>query len=217
MNTYLEDYLYRWDKPTIRDQDLCTVFLHDDAKRYDAVKYAVRKGVLVKVRRGLYFIKLPYKPTEYDPLEVAQLIYGPSYVSLESALSYHGWIPEAVYTITSVSTRRKKTFETPLGIYGYAQTPAGTFYSEVTRHASTSSISLMAEPWKAIADALFVYRRPWHSVNDLVLDLRVERDVIKSSNLESLQRVINDFEDKQAKRVLKNFLKELQRDTSLIM
>jgi hypothetical protein len=40
-----------------------------------------------------------------DPLELAQLVHGPGYVSLETALSHHGWIPEGVYAITNVSSK----------------------------------------------------------------------------------------------------------------
>ncbi len=46
MATLLESYLYGWQKPYIRDQDLYPLFLGEDARRYDAVKYALRQGVL---------------------------------------------------------------------------------------------------------------------------------------------------------------------------
>jgi len=50
---------------------------------------------------------------------IANQLYGPSYVSLDYALSHYGLIPEAVYQITSVTTRRSKTYDTPLGRFSY--------------------------------------------------------------------------------------------------
>lgn len=86
----------------------------------------MQKGVLVKIRRGLYTINLPFKEPP-DTFELAEIIYGPSYISMESALSYHGWIPEAVYTITSATTRRKKLFKTPLGVFAFFNFPVNNF------------------------------------------------------------------------------------------
>mgnify|MGYP003523184722 CR=1 FL=1 len=58
-----------------------------------------------------------------DSFEIATVIYGPSYISFESALSYHGWIPEAVRTTTCASVKRAKEFETPIGVFFFLHIP----------------------------------------------------------------------------------------------
>jgi hypothetical protein len=58
-----------------------------------------------------------------EPMEIANPLYGPSYISLEYALSYYGLIPERVESITSVTTKRSKKFITPLGSFSYEHIP----------------------------------------------------------------------------------------------
>lgn len=72
------------------------------------------KGYIKKVIRG-YYIFSDLQPREENLYKIANRIYLPSYVSLESALSYYHLIPESVYGITSISTRRTNSFKTSIG------------------------------------------------------------------------------------------------------
>jgi hypothetical protein len=210
MNIDFQKYLIDWPKPYIRDQDLQSFFLNVNSRRYDAVKYAIRKGYLLVIRRGLYLIKLPFKKQTFDLLELAQAIYGPSYISLESALSFHGWIPEAVYTTTSVSTRRSKEFDTPIGPFSFKHAPPHNFYEQVNRIESQESVFLIAEPWKALADYIYVYKREWPSIQDLYLDMRIERETLLESNILNLERLAKSYSNKKVRSVLRSFLRELK-------
>ena len=71
-------------------------------RQFSMLKRAVAAGEVVRIHRGLYCLATRYLREKIDPHVLAQRIYGPSYISLESALSHHGWIPEAVYAVTSV-------------------------------------------------------------------------------------------------------------------
>jgi predicted transcriptional regulator of viral defense system len=209
MSTLLERYLFDWPRVYIRDQDLQVLFINGTSRRYDAVKYAVKKGYLVILKRGLYYINLPQKKQSYDLHEIGQAIYGPSYVSLESALSYHGWIPEAVYSTTSVTTRRSKEFATSIGYFSYAHTPSLNFYDEVNRIESNEDVFLIAEPWKAIADYLYVYKKRWHTIQDLYHDMRIEIDILKGSRIASLKRVVKSYASQKVRTTLNKFLRDL--------
>ncbi|MGI4871814.1 MAG: type IV toxin-antitoxin system AbiEi family antitoxin domain-containing protein [Janthinobacterium lividum] len=86
----------------------------------------------------------------------ANRIYQPSYLSLETALSYHGLIPEGVYTLTSVSTRKTQTYATPLGEFSYQRLkPALYFGYEVLRPAGRPV--LMANLEKALLDYCYLH------------------------------------------------------------
>jgi len=102
-------------------------------RQFGLLKRAVNAGQVVRIHRGLYCLAPKYLRQKVDPLVLAQRIYGPSYISLETALSYHGWIPEAVYTITSTSLDRSREFSTPLGHFSFTRIPQETFYTEVIR------------------------------------------------------------------------------------
>ena len=76
------------------------------------------KGYIKKVVRG-YYIFSDLKLSEEILFKIANRIYLPSYISLESALSYYHLIPESVYGITSISTRKTYHFRTSIGEFIY--------------------------------------------------------------------------------------------------
>ena len=120
--------------------------------RYGLVKRAIRAGEIIHLRRGLYVLSKRYRRHPANLYEIAQNIYGPSYISVESALSYHGWIPEAVYTVTSACAKRSKVVKTPLGLFSYDHLPSNDFYGGVLRVASAEGgVFLMATPWRALS------------------------------------------------------------------
>ena len=214
MDKKLELFLYEWAKPYVHDEDLAVLFLGEEQRRYDAIKLAKKKQILLPIRRGLYQIGKPFSKTNCEPFELAQAIYGPSYISLESALSFHGWIPEAVYTTTSVCSKRSKEVKTPLGVFRYSHTPTSHFFLNVERvvteqDKNNSSIFLVAEPWKAVADAIYCYKRCWKSIFDLATDFRIEIETMKQSDHKSLFHIAEYYESDRVQKTLYIFLKEL--------
>ena len=91
--------------------------LNDELKNYKnpgaAIRRMLSKGALLPIRHGLYTTD-PDVPRHC----LAMLIYGPSYLSFEYALSHYGLIPEGAVRFTSASFRKHKTkeFDTPFGI-----------------------------------------------------------------------------------------------------
>lgn len=121
------------------------------------LKRAVASQETIRVARGLYCLDSALTGRKFDPLELAQLVYGPSYISLEFALSYHGWIPEAVYSITSVSAKRSRVFDTPIGYFTFTRVPQRLFFAGVERvETSTGGSFMLANPLKALADLVYV-------------------------------------------------------------
>ena len=81
------------------------------------LKRAVHAGEISRIRRGLFCLDRRFLATPPNPLSLAQMVYGPSYLSSETALSWHRWIPEAVYAVVSTGLGRSREFVTPLGTY----------------------------------------------------------------------------------------------------
>jgi hypothetical protein len=73
------------------------------ARRYGAVNRALKDGSLLRLKRGTYTLARPFHRAALHPFAVAQAIHPESYISFESALAYHGWIPEAVFVAASVT------------------------------------------------------------------------------------------------------------------
>jgi hypothetical protein len=180
--------------------------------RLDAlVKRATASGEIRRIYRGLYSLADRFMRARIDPLELAQRIYGPSYVSLETALSHHGWIPEAVHAITSVALGRTRSFATPLGLFTFTRVPQRTFLSGVRRVSmERGGAFLLATPLKALADLVYAQRRDWHSVAPVVDSLRVEEESLAELTAELFDEVMSAYKPGRASRFLAGLRKDLK-------
>ena len=112
----------------------------------------VKDGVLIRLKRGFFCVnpEVFEKPVS-NPVVANSLYAGPSYISLEYALSFYGLIPERVMGMTSVVTGRSRHFKTPIGWFNYKTIPESLFGFGVR----TLNGYLMATPEKALCDYLF--------------------------------------------------------------
>ncbi len=124
----------------------------------------VADGRLQQLRRGRYALAAPYAKLRPHPLAVAARLVRPSYVSLQSALSYHGLIPEAVPVVTSVTTARPGRFETPLGSFSYRHVKPALFWGyeniRLDERQPAGQAALVASPEKALVDLLYLTPGP---------------------------------------------------------
>ena len=106
-------------------------------------------GDLIPLRRGLYL-----RDHTVDPLSLASAIYGPSYISYESALAWHGLIPEKVGAIMSATLKRPADFENPMGHFWYHHIPDRIFSVGIERVDDLLLPWLLASPTKALCDSV---------------------------------------------------------------
>jgi predicted transcriptional regulator of viral defense system len=132
-------------------------FLQDTLRPYqsvaDKITLMLRRGEITRIRKGLYIRSRLFGGT-VEPLEIANAVYGPSYVSLEYALSRYAMIPERVVTITCVTSKRSKSFETPVALFTYTHIPAAAYAAGVTIEMQGAIGVLIATPEKALCDKL---------------------------------------------------------------
>ena len=114
----------------------------------------VRSGEIVRVKKGLYVSN----GAVVDRWVLAGLIYGPSYISLETALAHHGLIPERVDEVTCISTKRPRLFDTPMGRFSYRAVPARVFLMGVALVEAEGGNHLLASPEKALCDRVALVR-----------------------------------------------------------
>jgi len=179
-------------------------------RQFSLLKRAVASGEVVRVHRGLYCLSTKYLRQKLDPLVLAQRIYGPSYISLETALSHHVWIPEAVYAITSVSLDRSREYGTPLGHFSFTRVPQRTFYAQVERvENEDGGAFLLASPLKAMADYVYVHRCDWDSTRPVVESLRVDESLLAGIGTYELDRLLANYSSQRVQRFLKGLRKDL--------
>ncbi len=206
----LDEILRTTRYSTLSDVELTVWLGGTPASRYNRVTRALSSGDLIRLRRGLYCIGESWRRgLQLNLYELAQRIYGPSYISLESALSYHGWIPEAVYTTTSVCVKRNKTFNTPLGDFSFQKIPAYNFFIDVERVVEGKNIYLMAQPWKALGDLVYCNKYDWVGIEPLVESLRIEEELLKESSVEEFDTLIKFYNSKRMTRFFQGVKKEL--------
>lgn len=179
-----------------------------DASRYNQVKRALAKGELIQLRRGLYLLGTRYQRNKVNSYELAQRIYGPSYISFESALSYYSLIPEGVQSVTSATAKRSRQFETPQGVFAYTQIPLPVFPVGVERIESEGQVFLMARPLKALADYVYANRLNWLGLEPVVQSLRIDRGDLMIEQTELLELEIH-YKVPRVSRFLKGLKKDL--------
>lgn len=188
------------------------VNLFPDASRnavYAQVQRALKSGEVIQVRRGLYHLSQAVSNRLVSIGALANLIYGPSYVSLESALSYHGWIPEGVRNCTSVTSLRPRRFATIHGSFSYTLIKQTPMMAGVLSLVEGGNSFLIATPLKALADMVASRGLDWTDCRPLVESLRIEPDELESLAAEDFEMLEGVYYSKRARRFLAGIRKEL--------
>jgi len=128
-------------------------------KPRDVVTDLLRRQQVIRIRKGLYIFGPLWRRSEVSPMTLANLLYGPSVISLDYALAWNGLIPEHVETITSITTGRSRVYETPAGRFTYLQLTPARFASSIGTGGASPMNWLMAEPLKALADKVWADKR----------------------------------------------------------
>lgn len=134
----------------------------------DIITRMLRAGELVRVKKGIYVFGKDYARRPYSLEILANMIYGPSYVSCEYALSFYGLIPEAVHEVTSITTGRNKYFDTPAGRFSYRYLPVNRYQVGLDRITISDGVgALIASPEKALADTVFKRKEMTANIDEL--------------------------------------------------
>jgi predicted transcriptional regulator of viral defense system len=112
-----------------------------------------KKGYIKKLVNKWYFFEdLPHN--EMLSYRISNCIYQPSYVSMESAFSYYDMIPEGVYSVEAISSRKTVSYRTPAGLFNYRHLSPPLFFGyQIIRYNELPV--LMAGPEKALLDYLY--------------------------------------------------------------
>ena len=128
--------------------------LRDASDRRGKIARMIHAGQLLRLRRGLYATR-----RDIHPYGLAASIYGPSYVSFETALAFHGLVPEASREITSATLKRNREFENVFGRYRYRHVPRRVFPVGIERVTEGGIPFLIASPTKALCDRIALESR----------------------------------------------------------
>ncbi|OQC62840.1 MAG: hypothetical protein BWX49_01542 [Bacteroidetes bacterium ADurb.Bin008] len=163
-----------------------------------------KNGELIRLKRDLYVYNNPSISKEL----IANHLYGISYISLETALAFYGMIPERVYAIRSVTTKRAKTFTTPVGIFEYRTVDPEYFSIGIKQEIIDNQFAfLIATPTKAICDMVvltpYLRLQSARAMKEYLFDdLRIDFESIGSLNRDVVRQCIETGKKKSELRWL---------------
>ncbi len=163
----------------------------------DCITRLIQDNVIVRAKKGLYVLG-PSFGRPFSRYVLANMIYGPSYVSGVSALAIHGLIPERTEITTSSTPNRKKQFETPVGSYTYRYLPLPKYCISVTRKTIDERRSfLVATPEKALVEELSFKKgiTSREEVEEWLDALRMDKGYLVRMRLGELDAISRAFQD----------------------
>ena len=193
-----------------------TAMLHDELRRYanPAAKISrmMDSGQLTPLIKGLYETDASV-PGHY----LAGVLYGPSYLSFEFALAWHGLIPEAVYSYTSATCGkgRKKRYDTAFGTFLYRDVPIAVFPFGIQLHLENGYSFAIASPEKAICDQLYTISPCDNRAalkRCLYEDLRIEPSAFAALDMDALTELAGLYSTKNHKLLISLAKEAARRD-----
>ncbi len=199
----------------LTDVDLNTMLDGTTAVRYGLVNKALKKEEIITIRRGLYLLADKYRQKKLSKFFLASRIAPHSYISLESALSYHGWIPEQVKTVTSVlACGRTKKFVTSFGEFAFYQLPVNE-YEFLTGVVRVEEIAdepfLLASPLRALVDYVYIKKIDWQGIRYLTEGLRIEIKQLMQINRNDFFEIKKIYRSKRVLHFLDNLKQEIEK------
>lgn len=154
----------------------------------------INKGLLVRLKQGYYSFP-EYKNKADFYYYVANQIYKPSYISLHTALSFYGMIPEAIVKITSVTSLKTAIFNNDFGVFSYKTIKSDLIFAyDLITHQNNTVIKI-AQPEKALLDLLYLY--PFYNTVEELLALRLDEDFLQEDlDISKILEYTNRFHNK---------------------
>jgi hypothetical protein len=203
-------------QPEIFDYQTLNDALRDLSAPRDKITGLLQQGIIVRVKKGLYVFGDRYRRHPYSKELLANLVYGPSYVSLDYALAYHRLVPERVEALTSVTPSRSRRFSTPVGLFIYRQIPARAYEIGMVRvEGEQGQAFLIASPEKALADKI-VSVRGAHIASFgemgrfLEEDLRIDTAALRSLSAEQIDDLSGRYRSRRL-RLLSAVIRRVRR------
>ena len=189
--------------------------LSDYQRPNDKISELLKSKELISIRRGLYIAGPKLDLATPEPFLIANHLRGPSYVTLESALSYWNMIPERTYELSSATIKTSKKYKTPVGRFSYQQLKTPYYSYGIKNIAySTKQTVLIASPEKALCDKIVltpkIHLRSRKQTREFLLeDLRMDSEVLKTLDTKVMELWIDNAPKKSSLKMLIKTLKEL--------
>ena len=200
----------------LSDAQLARLIEGTSQRRHNLVNRALKAGELLRLRRGSYVLDRRFRDYPSHPFGLAQAFVPGSYVSFETALAHHGWIPEAVYAVASVTPGRKSaSYEHPLfGSFTFhpLAIQPGRFLERVERQQISHQTALIARPARALMDLVCLRKVAWQGMDWLVEGLRIGHELLRGITSADIRTLNEVYKQKRVRDFLDSLARELGND-----
>ncbi len=171
----------------------------------------MKSGKLIQLRRGLYALAHPWRKVDPHPFLIANRLRPGSYVSLQSALSWHGAIPEQVPVVTSVGPGRPETADTPLGKFQFQYLAPALRFGFSRVEVAPRQSAFVAAPEKALLD--LVHLTPGGDSDPFLRELRLQNPLVfNRATLDHLARHSGKPKLLRASKVIGSLIEEIEEE-----
>lgn len=189
--------------------------LKDYKRPNDKINELVKKGELTSIKKGLYVAGPNINIAKPASFLIANHLWGPSYVSMEAALSYWGLIPERVFEISSLTIKVSKSYKTSMGRFSYVNAPLPYYaFGIKSVQLTPKQVVLIASPEKAICDKIIttsgiILRSAKQAQEYLMDDLRIDEELLSELDPEVISSWISDAPKKESLSMLVKTIRNL--------
>ncbi|MEX1198769.1 MAG: type IV toxin-antitoxin system AbiEi family antitoxin domain-containing protein [Pseudohongiellaceae bacterium] len=196
----------------VTDRQVARLLNASPAARHGLVNRALKAGELIRIQRGLYVLSDRLRQQPVHPFHVAQHLHPGSHVSLETALSWHGWIPEGVPECASViAGGRSRSLEHPaLGRFTFTPLAMHQRYhlTGVERYVLNAQPALVATPLRALLDLACFRKWTWQGSDWLRHHLRIGEEQLSQIQGGTLQELSSVYRHRR----VQTFIEGMQRE-----
>jgi len=171
----------------------------------------VNDGKIIRLHKGLYTLAEPYRKITSEPFSIANSLKQASYVSLHSALSWYAMIPEFVPAVTSITTGRPQTIETPLGRFEFRHVSKKYFWGYQQVEFKFGQTAFIAHPEKALLD--LIYLTPGGDKIEFIEELRLQN--FEQIDKTVLREFVERFQSPKLNRALDNIERILDQSEGI--
>lgn len=164
--------------------------LHEYKRPNDKIHSLIQEQKLIPLKKGLYVWNSDVLPENFS---IANTLYAPSYVSVESALSFYGLIPERVFSVSSMTFKKSKQFSNSIADFEYIKISAPYYSFGIKRILlRESQFALIATPEKSLMDKIIttsgiILRSEISAEKFLFENLRMDEDQLKIFNTKEMR------------------------------
>ena len=183
----------------------------------DKISAWLKSGKLIRVKKGLYVFGTAAAQSPYSLEVLANLVYGPSAISLSYALAFYGLIPERVSMVTSITNKRNKEFSTPVGQFNYYYLHPKKYAIGIEINTTASNRQfLIASPEKALCDQIYIADKNlqltdiFSMESYLFQDLRIDEITLKKFSIKKLSEIVRIYQSEKL-NLLSQFLKKWKK------